>query len=216
MGMNRSLPVHRQIKLVSYDQATMAIEPDTEAYICVDVETTGPIPGDYSMLSIGACTIFEPQRTFYIELKPINQNSIEEAASIHALSLERLMVDGVAPKEALTRFEAWLVNEAAPNQQPLFVAFNAAFDWMFINYYFYHYLDHNPFGHAAIDIKAFYMGMADVPWSQTSWRFISPKYMTEHSLTHHALQDALDQADMFKKMIEEMHNGNKTTGDDQV
>jgi len=187
----------------------MEVKPETDAYICVDVETTGPIPGDYSMLSIGACTIFEPQRTFYIELKPINLNSIVEAASIHKLSLERLEVEGVAPLEALTCFEEWLVNEAAPNRQPLFVAFNAAFDWMFVNYYFYHYLGHNPFGHTAIDIKAFYMGMAGVPWSHTSWRFISPKYTAEHHLTHHALQDALDQADIFKKMLDELHKEEK-------
>ena len=187
----------------------MEVKPETDAYICVDVETTGPIPGDYSMLSIGACTIFEPQRTFYIELKPINQNSIVEAASIHKLSLERLVVEGVAPIEALTCFEEWLVNEAAPNRQPLFVAFNAAFDWMFINYYFFHYLGHNPFGHTAIDIKALYMGMAGVPWSHTSWRYISPKYTAEHHLTHHALQDALDQADIFKKMLDELHKEEK-------
>ncbi len=53
---------------------------ETDAYICVDVETSGPIPGDFSMLSIGACTIYEPQRTFYIELKPVNQNTTDEAA----------------------------------------------------------------------------------------------------------------------------------------
>jgi ribonuclease T len=184
----------------------MLTGPEINAFVCVDVETAGPIPGDYSMLSIGACTILEPQRTFYIELKPINQNFTQEAAMVHQLSLEHLMVEGVAPFEALTTFEEWLINKATPNQQPLFVAFNAAFDWMFVNYYFYHFLGHNPFGHAAIDIKALYMGMTGVQWSQTSWRFINPRYLTEHKLTHHALQDALDQADMFKKMLEDIQN----------
>lgn len=186
----------------------MIKQSDSEVYICVDVETAGPVPGDYSLLSIGACTIYEPQHTFYIELKPINKNVSEEAASVNNLSLEHLMIVGVKHKEALTRFEEWLIDQAAPKQQLLFVAFNAAFDWMFVNYYFYHYLGHNPFGHTAIDIKAYYMGMAGVPWSQTSWRFISPKYRTEHNLTHHALQDALDQAEMFKKMLEEIRNIN--------
>lgn len=186
---------------------------ETSAYICVDVETTGPVPGDYSMLSIGACTIFAPQRTFYIELKPISQNASEESTSIHKLSLERLQVDGTAPAEAMQRFEEWLINDAAPDQQPIFVAFNAAFDWMFVNYYFHHYLGHNPFGHTAIDIKAFYMGMAGVRWSQTSWPYISPKYRTEHHLTHHALQDALDQADMFRQMLEERQKDKKIQGD---
>jgi len=167
------------------------------------------------MLSIGACTLFQPQSTFYIEIKPINQNSIVEAAFIHKLSLERLMIEGLDPMEAMTRFEEWLDNEAAPHQQPLFVAFNAAFDWMFVDYYFNHYLGHNPFGHTAIDIKAFYMGMARVPWSQTSWRFISPKYITENHLTHHALQDALDQAELFKKMLEEIQTRKKAQGENQ-
>lgn len=174
----------------------------TDAYICVDIETTGPIPGDFSMLSIGACTIFEPQKTFYIELVPINTNITKEAASIHGLSLERLSLEGRTPLDALTRFDAWITKEAAPDQQPLFVAFNAAFDWMFVNYYFHHYMGHNPFGHAAIDIKAVYMGMAGVTWSQTSWRNINPRFSTRQNLTHHALQDALDQADLFKQMLE--------------
>ncbi len=193
----------------------MNTPPELETYICVDIESTGPIPGDFSMLSIGACTVFEPQRTFYVELKPINLNATVEAASIHKLSLERLMVEGESPKEAMIQFEEWIVNEAAPNQQPLFVAFNAGFDWMFVNYYFFHFLGRNPFGHAAIDIKAFYMGMTGVSWSQTSWRFISPKYMPEYHLTHHALQDALDQADIFKKMLEELSNNRKFQGENQ-
>jgi DNA polymerase III epsilon subunit-like protein len=183
-----------------------------EAYICVDVETAGPIPGpaDYSLLSIGACTVFEPQSTFYIELKPINENYTAEAAKVHKLSLEHLMAEGVAPEEALQRFEEWLKEQAAPGKQPVFVAFNAAFDWMFINYYYFHYLGHNPFGHAALDIKAFYMGRADVPWSQTSWRFISPHYAEKTGLTHHALQDALDQAELFKQIMK-CTNKNHTT-----
>lgn len=180
-----------------------------DVYICVDVETAGPIPGpgpgEYSLLSIGACTINEPQSTFYIELKPINKNITAEAANVHKLSIQRLMVEGIAPKKAIRRFEAWLKAQMAPNQQPVFVAFNAPFDWMFINYYFLHYLGNNPFGHSALDIKAFYMGLAGVPWSQTSWRFISPDDTEGIQLTHHALQDTLDQARLFKKMLGEMH-----------
>ena len=172
----------------------------SEAYICVDVETAGPIPADYSMLSIGACTIFKPYTTFYIELQPINEKITAESANVHKLSLKRLMLEGIAPEEALQRFEEWLKGVTAVGMQPVFVAFNAAFDWMFINYYFIHYLGANPFGHAALDIKALYMGQAGVPWSQTSWRFINPQLTEKPQLTHHALQDALDQAELFKKI----------------
>jgi len=177
----------------------------SEDYVCVDVETSGPIPVDYSLLSIGACTIFEPHSTFYVELKPVSENFTHEAAAVHHLSLQQLVKDGVEPDKALTRFETWLLEEAAPSQQPVFVAFNAAFDWMFINYYFHHYLGRNPFGHSAIDIKAFYMGKAGVPWSHTSWRFIDPNFQSEPVLTHHALQDALDQAALFRKLLANPH-----------
>jgi DNA polymerase III epsilon subunit-like protein len=173
----------------------------TEVYICVDVETAGPIPPDYSLLSIGACTVFEPLSTFYIELKPVTQQSVPEAAEVHKLSIERLAKEGTPPLTSMQRFEHWLMEMSGANKQLVFVAFNAPFDWMFINYYFIHYLGHNPFGHAALDIKALYMGQAGVAWSQTSWRFISPQLSEDTHLTHHALQDALDQAALFKKLL---------------
>ena len=192
-----------------------ALPEQTNSYICVDVETAGPIPGDYSLLSIGACTIFKPRSTFYIELKPLNENFTPEASSVHKLSLQRLKEDGMAPDEALRRFEKWLTQQVPAGKQAVLVAFNAAFDWMFINYYFIHYLGHNPFGHAALDIKALYMGAARVAWSQTSWRNISPHFEEKPALTHHALQDAVDQAEVFIKILKDMQPSNSLPGDDQ-
>ena len=38
----------------------------------VDIESDGPIPGDYSMISIGAVVVDEQlDKTFYGQLKPI-------------------------------------------------------------------------------------------------------------------------------------------------
>ena len=172
-----------------------------DTYICVDVETAGPIPGEYSLLSVGACSIFGPPSTFYIELKPINQNMTPESIKVHKLSLRKLASVGIEPVDAMQRLEIWLQSVTPSRNQPVFVAFNAPFDWMFINYYFIYYLGHNPFGHAALDIKALYMGKEGVPWSQTSWRFISPELTKTPRLTHHALQDALDQAELFRKIL---------------
>jgi ribonuclease T len=184
----------------------MPASDSTEVYICVDVETAGPIPPDYSLLSIGACTVVDPQSTFYVELQPVTERSTPEAAQVHKLSLSQLSAEGVPPLAAMQQFEQWLESQSAPNMQLVCVAFNAPFDWMFINYYFIHYLGHNPFGHAALDIKALYMGWATVPWSKTSWRFISPQLSADTHLTHHALQDALDQAVLFKKILAGTHS----------
>ncbi len=180
-----------------------------EAYICVDVETAGAIPGDYSLLSIGACTIDDPPSTLYVELKPINTQLSPEAARVHQLSLPHLQAHGLEPQQAMLQFEHWLEGQAAPDKMMVFVAFNAPFDWMFVNYYFMHYLGHNPFGHAALDIKALYMGLARVTWQQTSWHFIDPHFVEKKALTHHALQDALDQAELFKKLLSSLYDLNK-------
>ncbi len=174
---------------------------DLHSYISVDVETAGPYPAKYSLLSIGACTLFEPRHTFYVELKPISQLADPQALAISGLSLIQLEKSGVAPIEAMARFENWLNTTLPQGLRPVFLAFNAPFDWMFVSDYFYRYLGRQPFGHTALDIKAFYMGMTGVAWPETSMKYISPKYLGERHLTHNALNDAIDQAEIFVKML---------------
>ena len=174
-----------------------------EVYISVDVETAGPNPGQYAMLSIGACALGEPRQIFYVELKPDKAGFIPEALEVNQLSMERLAAEGLEPKEAMQRFADWVRICTPEGLSPLFVAFNAPFDWMFVNDYFQRYLGHNPFGHAALDIKSYFMGLDGVSWSQTSMSTIGPRYLDVHRLSHNALQDAIDQASIFKKMLAE-------------
>jgi DNA polymerase III epsilon subunit-like protein len=176
---------------------------NAESYISVDVETAGPNPSQYSLLAIGACSVFFPERNFYIELKPVNQNFRPEALESSGFSLEKLAVEGVDPIESLQHFETWLQEVVPTGQQPVFVGFNAPFDWMFVNDYFHRFLGHNPFGHAAIDIKSYYMGLAKVPWEETTMRFLGPRYLNQPVLIHHALRDALDQGGIFRKLLME-------------
>lgn len=177
-------------------------KPTTEFYISVDVETAGPNPSQYSLLTIGACTILDHQSTFYVELKPVNMNFVPEALAISHLSMERLAERGLEPAEAMRSFEAWLRAETPAETHPLFVAFNAPFDWMFVADYFHRFLGRNPFGHAALDIKAYYMGFSGVSWEETMMHHVSKRFLGERELTHHALRDAMDQAEIFRKMME--------------
>lgn len=174
-----------------------------KAYISVDVETAGPNPSQYSLLSIGACVVCDPRRTFYVELQPVNDNLLPSALSISGLSMEKLTEQGLAPAEAMARFEVWAEEQMTEGQRPIFVAFNAPFDWMFVNDYFYRYIGQNPFGHSAIDIKAFFMGVAGVSWAETTMRQPASRYSDTRRLTHHALQDAVDQARLFRNMLRE-------------
>ncbi len=170
--------------------------------ISVDVETAGPNPGSFALLSIGACTLIHPRQTFYVELKPDRFDFQPQAMEIHGLDLDRLAREGVPPREALLRFEDWIGAAVPKDRQPIFLAFNAPFDWMFLNDYFYRYLGRNPFGHSALDIKAYYMGASKVPWCQTSGSEMRRIFLGGKNLSHNALEDAVEQAVLFEKILE--------------
>lgn len=174
-----------------------------EVFISVDVETAGPCPSLYSLLSIGACLAADPMRTFYVELQPVTDTTAEDAMAIHGLSLSHLRQHGLPPAEAMARFEAWINAQTPAGARPVFMAFNAPFDWMFVNDYFHRFLGRNPFGHTALDLKALYMGLTGAAWRETSLQYVMARYRPGRNLTHHALSDAQDQAALFRAMLEE-------------
>jgi hypothetical protein len=49
-----------------------------EVLMSVDVEASGPAPGRYSLLAIGACPFVDPTLTFYAELKPVGEAATAE------------------------------------------------------------------------------------------------------------------------------------------
>ena len=53
------------------------------AYVMVDVEADGPIPGDYSMICFGAVIVREGlDQVFYGRLKPISEKWIPQALAV--------------------------------------------------------------------------------------------------------------------------------------
>src|SRR5438105_865151 len=111
--------------------------PD-EAYVSVDIEASGPIPGDYSMLAIGACLVDAPDRTFYKELKPISDRFVADALAVSHLSIDDLKINGADPANAMRDFSKW-VEGVTSARRSVFVGFNAGFDWSFVNWYFHHF-----------------------------------------------------------------------------
>lgn len=176
-------------------------------YISVDIEASGQVPNLYSMLSLGACTVDsdEPQKEFYVEIKPkIGESYEQQAINVTGDLYDRVLVSGVDPKEAMRAFALWLEHVTPQGYRPIMVGHNSVFDWQFINYYFTKYLDKNPLGICCIDMKSYAMGMLDCNWSGTTKKNL-PKYLkSKLPHTHNALDDAKEQADMFNKMLE--HN----------
>lgn len=75
---------------------------------------------------------------------------------------------------------------------------NAAFNWSFVNYYFHKYVGENPFGFAASDIKAYYMGATGCAWSETRSSRLSADLKPQRQGDHTALRDAQYQAELFR------------------
>lgn len=174
-----------------------------EVFISVDVETAGPIPGEFSMLSIGACLVADPAVTFECQLKPINDNADQTALDVTGLSLERLSETGLEPRAAMTSFGGWIASSIGGGATPVFVGFNAPFDWSFVNYYFHRFTGANPFGFTALDIKALWMGSTGCSWSDTRSSRIAGRLKPALHGDHDALHDALYQAELFRLITAE-------------
>ncbi len=180
-----------------------------EVYISVDVETAGPNPGSYSLLSIGACLVSDPAQGFYVELQPVTDAAAAGSLQVSGLDMHELKSAGLDPVDAMRRFADWVAQVTPAQGQPVFTALNAPFDWMFVADYFHRFLGHNPFGHKALDMKAFFMGMRATRWAGTGFTDITQHYQIELSLPHHALQDARAQAELFRRMLEEQKERSK-------
>lgn len=170
-----------------------------ECFISVDIEASGPIPGEYSMLALGACVVGRRDEGFYVELKPLNSNAVPDALKVSGFDMAQLDRTGEQPEHAMRRFCEWLEN-ASNGAKPVFVGFNSGFDWSFVNWYMHHFLGDNPFGFAPLDIKSYYMGLTGCDWEDTKSSRLQTEYQPSQTGDHHALNDARAQAEMFEKM----------------
>jgi len=170
----------------------------SEALISVDIEASGPIPGRYSMLSIGACPIDDLEDAFYLELQPISLDFLPAALEVSHLEMEQLRSNGTRPDAAMLAFADWL----SRFESPIFVGFNAAFDWAFVNHYFIMYFNGaNPFGFAPLDIKAYAMGRLRSSWEETRSSSLTRRFGLDRSTSHQALNDARAQAQLLRTLL---------------
>ena len=171
-----------------------------ERYFSVDIESSGPIPGKYSMLSLGACVVGKSKEFFYVELKPISKEFIPDAMKVSGFDLNRLEKEGKSPAEAMKAFRSW-VGMMTVDYKPVFVGFNACYDWQFVNWYLESFTAGNPFGFGGIDIKSYFMGLSGLPWSKSSSSQLPSEFQPDVAQTHNALDDARAQASIFQKLL---------------
>ncbi|MDF1562987.1 MAG: 3'-5' exonuclease [Deltaproteobacteria bacterium] len=178
-------------------------------WISVDIESTGPAPGVFSMISLGAWVVGKDRQqegtTFYAELEPISEKYQEAALKVAApgKTHAQLYTDGEDPQMVMIRFVDWVKDQARRyGGSPTFVAHNAPFDWMFVTWYLWRYVEENPFGWAAVDTRALFFGMSDAGWSKTRLEQIKQRFPLDRMHKHHALEDAIEQGELFLKLLE--------------
>ena len=180
-----------------------------ECFISVDVETTGPIPGLYSMLEIGATRIEQPEWDFNVHVKVLPETRYEDEA-LKAIRVTREKLEhpliGTDPREAMKSFDYWIETQSEGHVRPVFAALNAPFDWMFVAWYFHTFLGRNPFGYNALDLKAYFMGREGVAWAKTGKSDIDAQYPNILPHTHGALDDARKVAEQFRLMQKRAHH----------
>ena len=164
------------------------------SYVMVDVEADGPIPGDYSMICLGAIVVDSAlDKTFYGQLKPVSEQWVPEALKISGFSRDETMVFD-EPKTVMERFRTWVAQSS--KGRPLFISDNNGFDWQFVNWYFHHFLGMNPFGFSSTNLGSLYKGLV----KDGSSNF---KHLRKTKHTHHPVDDARGNAEALLRMKSE-------------
>jgi len=98
-----------------------------------------------------------------------------------------------ASSETFMAFWAWITTVS--KGRPIFVSDNPAFDWQWINFYFWKHLKYNPFGHSARRISDYYAGLVGDWWETQSWKRLR---VTKHD--HNPVNDAMGNAEAFQRL----------------
>lgn len=206
------------------DNTIASLQPETrqsehvgttvDAYFSADVETDGPIPGPFSILSFGLVyagsfdgrQFQRPERydrTFYRELRPISDNFQEEALLVNGLDRPRLCIEGESPESAMIAAADW-VKKVAGAAKPVLVAYPLSFDWTWLYWYFVRFAPQgSPFDYSrCFDIKTALAVKGSIPISDAGRSRLSPMLLPNRPHTHHALDDAIEQAEIFANVFE--------------
>jgi DNA polymerase III epsilon subunit-like protein len=150
--------------------------PDRDVvFFSVDVEASGPVPGLYNLVSIGAVPIrrlggsWRPaDDRFYIELRPVCDGFDPEAMAVHGIPRAHLEQAGAPAEEALRALSSFVARHRGAEETAVFAGHNAVFDWAFISWYYVRFGIDNPFGYKALEIKSLAMGRLGIGWLATS------------------------------------------------
>jgi hypothetical protein len=97
-------------------------------------------------------------------------------------------------------YVAWL--KALPGS-PVFVAYPAGFDFLFVYWYLIRFAGESPFSFSALDVKTYAMALLRKEYRQSVKRNMPKRWFDDLPHTHRALDDAIEQGALFCNMLAE-------------
>jgi exonuclease len=196
-------------------EEVVKMPPLTDFYFSADVETDGPIPGPYSLLSFAlVCAGTFDGRSFrrntlrtgdkfYRELRPISDEFEDEALRVNGLDRQRLLREGESPQIAMSEAADW-IRRVSGSCRPILVAYPLSFDWSWLYWYFIRFsATGSPFSHSqCFDLKTAFAIKSHRPISQAGRSKLLPNLLAKAEHSHHALDDAIEQAEIFGNLFE--------------
>ena len=201
--------------LNSLEQKESLVPSTMDVYFSADVETDGPIPGPFSLLSFalvfaGRFDGVSFQRPnpwnrphFYAEMRPISEDFQPEALRVNGLDRAKLLREGQEPEIAMTEASEW-IRSIAGDARPVLVAYPLSFDWSWLYWYFIKFSQAgSPFSHSqCFDLKTAFATKAHRPISQSGRSRLPLILQASSRHTHNALDDAIEQAEIFANVFE--------------
>lgn len=178
-----------------------------EIYVSTDVETDGPIPGPHSMLSFASAAYLGDKTiiaTFSANLETL-PDAVPHPDTVawwkkNPEAWAACRRDLLPPDAALKKYLLWL--ESLPGK-PIFVAYPAAFDFLFVYWYLIRFAGKSPFGHNALDIRSYAMGLLKTNYRDSGKRHMPAHWFDDLPHSHVALDDAIEQGALFCNMLQE-------------
>lgn len=176
-----------------------------EIYISTDIEADGPIPGPHSMLSFGSAAYTADKTliaTFTANLETLSGASGHPhtmawwATQPEAWNASRENLK--PPDVAMRDYLHWLAQLPG---KPVFVAYPAGFDFMFVQWYLMRFTGESPFAHSALDMKTFAMVLLKKSYRDSTKSNMPKKWFDDFPHTHIALDDAIEQGALFCNML---------------
>lgn len=185
----------------------MNAKPRNEIFVSTDVETDGPIPGIYSMLSFASAAYLPDKQllgTFSANLETlpgaISHPKTMDWWNTQPDAWEACRTNLEKPEIAMQRYLEWL--KSLPGL-PVFVAYPAAFDFLFVYWYLIRFTGESPFSHSAVDIKTYAMAMLKKPYRESTKKNMPARWFDNLPHTHLALDDAIEQGALFCNILAE-------------